>query len=324
MTNDKVDYGEVKIDGRIISSSWWGQMWCKNIENYSNLRNRLERGRTYIRQNTVKNLSISKNCSESLVQGNSKEPYKVTIDIKTIEKSKYENILNTCENSVDNLESLMTGSFPKEYQQFFTNEEYGLFPKSDEINYQCTCLDYQTNMHMCKHIAATMYAIGNKLDCDPLIFFKLRGIDLTEFSKKIVKKENEFVWEKVNSESNRKISKNDISSLFGVDYEENNEEIDVNKLLYSDDNKQVQKINNTEEKKNEIFEMFNDNKVENTDIEDKNRQVLIIDDDSNIINNNNNENLELTTSEMIKDTKNKNIFSRIFGIFNRNGDSNKN
>ena len=177
---------------------------------------------------------------------------------------------------------------------------------------------------MCKHIAATMYAIGNKLDKDPLIFFKLRGIDLTEFTKKIVKKENEYVWDKINSGSDRKISDNDISSLFGVDFEDDNEKIDVNKLLYSDDNEQVQKINNTEEKKNEISEMFNDNKVENTDIEDKNRQVLIIDEDSNIINNNNNENLELTTSEMIKDTKNKNIFSRIFGIFNRNGDSNKN
>ncbi|MBR3523180.1 MAG: SWIM zinc finger family protein [Bacilli bacterium] len=234
--NDKLDYGEVKIDGRIISSSWWGQMWCRNIENYSDLRNRLERGRTYIRQNTVKNLSISSNCAESLVQGHSKEPYKVIINIKTIDKNKYDNILNTCENSVDNLESLMTGSFPKEYQQFFTDEEYGLFPKSNEIDYNCTCLDYLTNMHMCKHIAATMYAIGNKLDKDPLIFFKLRGIDLTEFTKKIVKKENEYVWDKINSESDRKISDNDISSLFGVDYEDDNEKIDVNKILYSDTN----------------------------------------------------------------------------------------
>lgn len=320
MTNDKKDYGEVKIDGRIISSSWWGQMWCRNIENYSNLRNRLERGRTYIRQNTVKNLSISRNCAESLVQGHSKEPYKVTIDIKTIEKSKYENILNTCENSVDNLESLMTGSFPKEYQQFFTNEEYGLFPKSDEINYQCTCLDYQTNMHMCKHIAATMYAIGNKLDCDPLIFFKLRGIDLTDFSRKIVKKENEFVWDKINSESNRKISKNDISSLFGVDYEEDNEEIDVNKVLYSDESETIQKTNNTEKIKDEIFEKPNDNiiqynKVENTYNEVDNRQTLAINEDSNKINNN--KNVELTNSKVTKGTINKNIFSRIFGIFNK-------
>ena len=304
MTNGKIDYGEVKIDDRIISSSWWGQMWCRNIENYSNLRNRLERGRTYIRQNTVKNLSISRNCAESLVQGHSKEPYKVTIDIKTIEKSKYENILNTCENSVDNLEALMTGSFPKEYQQFFTNEEYGLFPKSDEIKYQCTCLDYQTNIHMCKHIAATMYAIGNKLDYDPLIFFKLRGIDLVEFSSKIVKKENEFVWNKINSESNRKISKNDISSLFGVDYEEDNEEIDVNKVLYSDDNETIQKPNNTKEIKDEIFEKLNDN-----------RQTKAINEDSNEINNN--KNVKLTNSKVIKNTTNKNLFSKIFDIFKK-------
>ena len=294
--NDKKDYGEVKIDGKVISSSWWGQMWCRNIENYSNIRNRLERGRTYIRQNTVKSLSISNNCAESQVQGHSKEPYRVIINIKTIEKSKYDNILNKCENSVDNLESLMTGSFPKEYQQFFTDEEYGLFPKSNEIDYNCTCLDYEKNMHMCKHIAATMYAIGNKLDNDPLIFFKLRGIDISEFSNKILKKETEFVWNNINGESNRKINSNDISFLFGVDCDE-----------IDDENNEVD-TTNIEIKSHDIDK---DKEQEDSYIPNIASQ--------NLNESNNNEKNDISKSQITSSNNSKkSIFEKILGIFKKN------
>ena len=31
------------IEGRIISSSWWGKAWCDNIDNYADFDNRLPR-----------------------------------------------------------------------------------------------------------------------------------------------------------------------------------------------------------------------------------------------------------------------------------------
>jgi uncharacterized Zn finger protein len=256
VNNDKKDYGEVIINGKRISSSWWGQMWCKNIENYSYLQNRLERGRTYIRKNTIKKLSIFSNCAESEVQGTQSKPYNVKIKIKKIDNNKYSNILEKCENTIDNLESLMTGSFPEEFQQFFTDEKYGLFPKIDEIEYECTCMDYKKNHHMCKHIAATFYAIGNKLDYEPLIFFKLRGINLDEFTKKIVKKENQFIWENINNDTTRKIDDNDISSLFGIEYDNDSEILDVKNILDIND-----------EIKNKNEDIINKEKNEITDIE---------------------------------------------------------
>ena len=99
MNDEKVDYGEVIIDGRLISASWWGQMWCKNIENYSNLKNRLERGRTYIRKNTIKSFSISDNKIEASVQGTMKNPYEVSIMVKSISTMNYNNILDTFEKT---------------------------------------------------------------------------------------------------------------------------------------------------------------------------------------------------------------------------------
>ncbi len=231
MNDEKVDYGEVIIDGRLISASWWGQMWCKNIENYSNLKNRLERGRTYIRKNTIKSFSISDNKIEASVQGTMKNPYEVSIMVKSISTMNYNNILDTFENSIDNMESLFSGTFPEEYKKLFMDEKYGLFPKSSEISYYCSCPDFETNEHMCKHIAATLYAVGNKLDKNPLIFFKLRGINIDEFANAIIKKENEFVWDKINISSDRKIDNKDIKLLFGIDYEDDDDIIDSHKIL---------------------------------------------------------------------------------------------
>ena len=46
----------VKIDGRTIAHTFWGQAWCENLESYSDYANRLPRGRTYVRNGSVVDL----------------------------------------------------------------------------------------------------------------------------------------------------------------------------------------------------------------------------------------------------------------------------
>ena len=43
----------VKIEGRTIAQSFWGQAWCENLESYMDFANRLPRGRTYVRNGSV-------------------------------------------------------------------------------------------------------------------------------------------------------------------------------------------------------------------------------------------------------------------------------
>jgi uncharacterized Zn finger protein len=50
----------------------------------------------------------------------------------------------------------------------------GLFPQPGEISFSCSCPDVAG---MCKHIAAVMYGIGNRLDTQPELLFLLRGTD---------------------------------------------------------------------------------------------------------------------------------------------------
>ena len=46
-----------------------------------------------------------------------------------------------------------------------------------EITLNCNCPDWAD---MCKHVAASLYGVGVRLDESPELLFKLRGVDHTE------------------------------------------------------------------------------------------------------------------------------------------------
>jgi uncharacterized Zn finger protein len=52
----------------------------------------------------------------------------------------------------------------------------GLFPAPAEIAYDCTCPDGFGGGWLCKHVAATLYGVGVRLDEDPELLFRLRRV----------------------------------------------------------------------------------------------------------------------------------------------------
>ena len=52
----------------------------------------------------------------------------------------------------------------------------GLFPAPAEIAYDCTCPDGFGDGRLCKHVAATFYGVGVRLDEDPELLFRLRRV----------------------------------------------------------------------------------------------------------------------------------------------------
>ena len=49
----------VQIEGRAIANTFWGKAWCDNLERYRDYENRIERGRTYVRNGSVVDLQIA-------------------------------------------------------------------------------------------------------------------------------------------------------------------------------------------------------------------------------------------------------------------------
>ena len=173
----------ISIEGRKLVNSFWGKAWNDNLENYEDFSYRLERGRSYVRNNSVLHLSIQKGHIHSLVHGSEKRPYKIDIKIKPISTKGQQKIFKSCSGHLEHLDDLLAGHFPQELAKILLKQKEGLFPLAKEIYFSCSCPDWAD---VCKHVAATLYGVGARLDHSPESFFSLRGIDLQVFFKKVV------------------------------------------------------------------------------------------------------------------------------------------
>ena len=203
-------FNPVVIDGKQIAKKWWGIMWCKNLERYSDYANRLPRGKSYCKNGNVIDLKILEGKIQALVMGSAKKPYILEIEIDPIDQVKALDISWQCSKKIHNVESLVQGEFPKDMEDLFFQEN-GLFPSPKEIHFFCMCPD---SAKMCKHVASVLYAVGAKLDEDPLLFFKLRGIDINTLVEKAIDNRLENLLANAEKVTSRVYDEADIAELF--------------------------------------------------------------------------------------------------------------
>jgi hypothetical protein len=198
----------VEIAGRKITATFWGDAWCRNLEAYSDYANRLPRGRTYVRNGSVIDLQIEAGRVRALVSGS--DIYEVDIQIKPLAKSRWTDIKRQCAGQIDSLVELLRGSISKGVMEIVTRKGEGLFPSPKEITLSCSCPDWAT---MCKHVAATLYGVGARLDRAPEMLFTLRGVDPTEMVEAAV----DLPSKTGKLGKGRILASEDLASVFGVD-----------------------------------------------------------------------------------------------------------
>ena len=198
----------VEIAGRKIATTFWGNAWCKNLESYSDYSNRLPRGRTYVRNGSVIDLQIEAGRVRALVSGT--DLYTVDIKIKPLPKKKWTEIKGQCAGRIDSLVELLQGSISKGVMEIVTRKGEGLFPSPREITLNCSCPDWAT---MCKHVAATLYGVGARLDQEPDLLFTLRGVDPTEMVEVAIDQPTGAG----KTRKGRVLETDELSSVFGVD-----------------------------------------------------------------------------------------------------------
>lgn len=202
----------VVIEGKQIANTFWGKAWCSHLESYSDFDNRLPRGRSYVRNGSVIDLSIDKGEINALVNGSSL--YTIKITISPISKNKWQAITKECAGKIDSLIELLQGKFSKNIMTIITHQENGLFPQPQEIKFNCSCPDYAD---MCKHIAATLYGVGARLDEKPEQLFSLRHVDHAELIS--AAEAVEQITGLQTSPTQDVFTDTDLASLFGIDIE---------------------------------------------------------------------------------------------------------
>jgi hypothetical protein len=127
----------VKIEGRAIAKSFWGQAWCTNLERYSDYENRLPRGRSYVRNGSVVDLQIAKGEVTAMVAGS--DLYRINIAISPVKASRWKAICRDCAGTIDSLVELLQGRLAKGVMDRVCREGDGLFPSPREIKLSCSC-----------------------------------------------------------------------------------------------------------------------------------------------------------------------------------------
>ncbi|MFM9960960.1 MAG: SWIM zinc finger family protein [Planctomycetaceae bacterium] len=199
----------VKLDGRKITTTFWGKAWCENLEAYSDYSNRLPRGATYVRNGSVVDLVVKPRCIEALVAGS--ETYKIKIDIDALSKPTWKKIKQDCSASIDSLLDLLAGRFSDGVMQRLTQQKAGLFPSPSEIKMKCSCPD---GAYCCKHLAAVMYGVGARLDKQPELLFVLRDVDHQELVSQAVAEGN---LDKELGGVDGGLAGEDLGALFGIE-----------------------------------------------------------------------------------------------------------
>ena len=201
----------VEIDGRTIARTFWGAAWCEHLESFSDFDNRLPRGRTYVRNGSVCHLKIAPGKIEAIVSGS--ELYDLEIRIDPLPKRKWREICSRCAGKVGSLLGLLAGKLSEDVMSVVTDRREGLFPLPDEIHFQCDCPDWAS---MCKHVAAVMYGVGNRLDARPELLFTLRRVNQEELIS--TDGSVEAVVAGTGSASGRRTLRDDqLGEVFGID-----------------------------------------------------------------------------------------------------------
>ncbi len=202
----------IELYGRQIAGTFWGKAWCEHLETYCDYENRLPRGRSYVRNGSVLDLQIS--AGKVLAQVSGSELYKIQIQIKPLEPKKWKAVIGTCAGKIDSLIELLQGRLSDGVMAVLTDRDKGMFPSPRQISLKCSCPDWA---EMCKHVAATLYGVGARLDHKPELLFVLRGVDKEDLLTAGARTTGLSRKSKTGQKKRPSLARQDLSKLFDID-----------------------------------------------------------------------------------------------------------
>ncbi len=200
----------IQIEGRTICRSFWGKGWKDHLESFSDFANRLPRGRTYVRNGSVCHLGVTPGNIEAIVSGSSL--YHIGITIQPLPEPQWQAIKKACSGQIGSMLELLQGKLSDHVMTVVTDMDDGLFPQPGEIRFSCSCPDWAV---MCKHVAAVLYGVANRLDDQPALLFVLRGVDPQELIA------GEFALPTAGETAGDDVlDDGELSGIFGIDLED--------------------------------------------------------------------------------------------------------
>jgi hypothetical protein len=160
-----------------MATTWWSRRFVEVLESYG-LGARMQRGRRYARTGQVIEVDVDAGMVAAQVQGSRPKPYLVTATLAVPGDEQWGSILDAMRAKMGFVARLLDGEVPADLEQVFADAGISLFPAAwTDIRAKCSCPDWE---NPCKHIAAVLYVLADRLDSDPWLVLLLLGREKEE------------------------------------------------------------------------------------------------------------------------------------------------
>lgn len=163
-----------------FATTWWGRRFTDAVEEAAG-PGRLSRGRTYARAGQVVHLDVGTPGTRTAgrvlatVQGSRSRPYDVVLTLGTWDAETRGELADALAADPSVLTAVLGGKLPEAFEQLCLDAGLVLLPRSlSDLRTSCTCPDL---VEPCKHAAAVVYLLAERLDDDPFTVLRLRGVD---------------------------------------------------------------------------------------------------------------------------------------------------
>lgn len=163
-----------------FATTWWGRRFTDAVEEAAG-PGRLSRGRTYARAGQVVHLDVGTPGTrtagrvDATVQGSRTRPYDVVLTLGTWDAETRAELADALAADPGVLTAVLGGTLPEAFEQLCLDAGLVLLPRSlSDLRTSCSCPDL---VEPCKHAAAVVYLLAERLDDDPFTVLRLRGVD---------------------------------------------------------------------------------------------------------------------------------------------------
>ncbi len=168
------------IDGGIASrkqrgamaDTWWSKRLVDLLDSYG-LGARMQRGRRYARQGQLVSFDVQPGLVVAQVQGSRSTPYLVSVQFPALDDQQWERVQHEIDATLQFAARLLAGEVPADLEDVFARAGVPLLPRGwNDLRASCSCPDWEIP---CKHVAAVLYVLADRLDDDPWMLLLWRG-----------------------------------------------------------------------------------------------------------------------------------------------------
>ncbi|MFN0090760.1 MAG: SWIM zinc finger family protein [Acidimicrobiales bacterium] len=155
-----------------MADAWWSKRLVELLDSYG-LGARMQRGRRYARQGQLVSFDVQPGLVVAQVQGSRRTPYVTTVRLEPLTAEQWAAVQREIEATLQFAAQLLAGEVPPELEAVFEGAGVALLPRRwGDLRVSCSCPDWESP---CKHLAATLYVLADRLDDDPWLLLLWRG-----------------------------------------------------------------------------------------------------------------------------------------------------